>query len=211
MVKGKTSQGQPLAPGLLYADKVVAGVDEVGRGAWFGPVVAAAVILPLSAYEELAALRIRESKRLSGKRRKVLEGEIRAVAVDVQVGWAEAAEIDQVNILQASLRAMERAVSALQPQPELCLIDGRFGLPNIALEQETLVKGDATSLVIAAASIVAKVWRDELIIRWSEDYPQYQLASNKGYGTKAHRLAIEQYGVSPQHRRSFRPCNLGNG
>ncbi|NEO27601.1 MAG: ribonuclease HII [Kamptonema sp. SIO4C4] len=211
MVKPKGNLSQPLAPELLYPEKRVAGVDEVGRGAWFGPVVAAAVILPVSAYASLAAEGIRDSKRLSAKRRKELDAAIRAISLDVQIGFAAAEEIDRVNILQASLRAMERAVGALHPPPQLCLIDGRYRLPNLSLEQETLVKGDATSLVIAAASIVAKVWRDELIVQWSEQYPQYQLAANKGYGTKAHRLAIQEYGVSPYHRRSFRPCQLGDG
>jgi ribonuclease HII len=187
----------------------VAGVDEVGRGALFGPVVAAAVLLPGSAWEELAIAGVKDSKQLSAKKREALAQIIKAVAVDTQIGWATAQEIDRINIFQASLLAMRRAVVKLKPQPEVCLVDGRFPLPDLSVPQKNLVRGDCQSLVIAAASIVAKVWRDDLVIRLAEQYPDYDLVANKGYGTQRHCLALRQRGPSLQHRLSFRPCRVG--
>lgn len=184
----------------------VAGVDEVGRGAWFGPVVAAAVILPPSTLPDLAIAGVKDSKQLSPKKRVELSQTIRAVALGVGIGWASAREIDRINILQASLLAMRRAILKLQPPPQQCLIDGRFLVPDLCIPQKTIVGGDRKSLVIAAASIVAKVWRDELLIRLEQKYPYYDLASNKGYGTLRHRSGLQQYGASSQHRLSFQPC-----
>ncbi|MBD2576783.1 ribonuclease HII [Oscillatoria sp. FACHB-1406] len=184
----------------------VAGVDEVGRGAWFGPVVAAAVILPPSVWPDLAIAGVKDSKQLSPKKRVELSQMICAIALDVKIGWATAREIDRINIFQASLLAMKRAILQLQPPPQQCLIDGRFPVPNLCIPQETLIGGDRQSLVIAAASIVAKVWRDELLIRLEQKYPDYDLASNKGYGTPRHRLGLQQHGPSSQHRLSFQPC-----
>lgn len=188
------------------AGKFVAGVDEVGRGALFGPVVAAAVILPLSAWEELAIAGVKDSKQLSAKKRAELSQTIRATAIDTRIGFATAREIDRINIFHASLLAMKRAVLKLEPQPDLCLVDGRFALPDLGVPQKNIVGGDREFLVIAAASIVAKVWRDELTLRFAQKYPDYDLAANKGYGTQRHRLALQQHGPSPQHRLSFRPC-----
>ncbi|MGD1908507.1 MAG: ribonuclease HII [Leptolyngbyaceae cyanobacterium] len=186
----------------------VAGVDEVGRGALFGPVVAAAVILQSSEADHLKALGVKDSKQLSLRQREALEAQIRAVATSCAVGMASVHEIDRINILQAALLAMGRAVERLEPQPTLCLVDGNQPIPGLEIEQRTVVKGDQTELAIAAASIVAKVWRDRLIIRLAERYPGYDLASNKGYGSKKHRSAILQLGPTRQHRRSFKGCQL---
>ncbi|MGB3237965.1 MAG: ribonuclease HII [Geitlerinemataceae cyanobacterium] len=186
----------------------IAGVDEVGRGAWFGPVVAAAVLLSADVALELAGLGVTDSKKLSPKRRQFLAGEIRKYAIDCQIGMATVAEIDRLNILQASLLAMRRAVLQLNPIPECCLIDGNQRIPDLEIAQQTIVGGDGLSIAIAAASIVAKVWRDELIVTLAAEYPHYDLAKNKGYGTAKHRQALQEYGITPWHRRSFRPVRL---
>lgn len=185
---------------------VIAGVDEVGRGALFGPVVAAAVILPEAAIADLTAAGVTDSKLLSATERQALAQQIRATAIDCRIGYASVREIDRLNILQASLLAMKRAIVRLQITPQLCLIDGNQRIPNLPIAQQTLVKGDQRSLEIAAASIVAKVWRDALILRLARKYPQYDLANNKGYGTPSHRRALEQFGTCCQHRQSFSPC-----
>ncbi|AFZ30056.1 RNase HII [Gloeocapsa sp. PCC 7428] len=186
----------------------LAGVDEAGRGALFGPVVAAAVILPPAALPELAASQVRDSKQLSSYRRQQLAAKICTLAVDWRVGFASTAEIDNINILQASLLAMKRAVTKLKVQPELCLVDGNQAIKDLPIPQQTLVKGDERSLVIAAASIIAKVWRDDLIVRLAAKYPMYDLVANKGYGTARHLQALQQYGSSRLHRLSFRPCQM---
>jgi len=198
-------------PEFARPETAIAGVDEVGRGALFGPVVAAAVILPKSQWPALAIAGVRDSKQLTAKRREELAQQIATLAIDVQIGYASAREIDRINILQASLLAMKRAVLKLQPSPELCLVDGKFPLPHLAIAQQNVVGGDRASLVIAAASIIAKVWRDRLLVRLSRKYSAYDLAANKGYGTQRHRLALQQYGPSPQHRLSFRPCQPKDG
>jgi ribonuclease HII len=185
---------------------IVAGVDEVGRGALFGPVVAAAVILSADAVMTLTAAGVTDSKLLSAERRLVLAEEIRAGALAYQIAYASVWEIDRLNILQASLLAMKRAVLRLKVTPELCLVDGNQRIPGLELPQQTLVKGDQQSLAIAAASILAKVWRDALITRLAVKYPHYNLAMNKGYGTPTHRAALQVHGVSRWHRRSFSPC-----
>lgn len=190
---------------------LIAGVDEVGRGSLFGPVVAAAVILPPSALPELVATQIRDSKHLSVYRRLKLAEKICTVALDWKIGFASTAEIDRINILQASLLAMKRAVIKLKVQPALCLVDGNQSLKDLPVPQQPLVRGDEQSLVIASASIVAKVWRDDLIVRLAAKYPMYDLVANKGYGTKRHREALQQYGASPLHRMSFRPCQVAAG
>lgn len=187
---------------------LVAGVDEVGRGALFGPVVAAAVILSPTVVTSLKQLGVRDSKRLSPKKRIDLSQQIRTMAIDCQVGLASVREIDRLNILQATLLAMRRSILRLNPQPQLCLIDGNQSIPNLLIQQQTIVKGDQTSIAIASASIIAKVWRDQLIIRLARKYPEYDLIQNKGYGTKKHRDALQIYGASPQHRLSFRPCQV---
>lgn len=190
------------------AGELIAGVDEVGRGALFGPVVAAAVILSPEALAQLQQSGVTDSKQLSPLQRQTLAAQIQAAALDCKIGLASVREIDRLNILQASLLAMQRAIRQLQPQPQLCLIDGNQRVPNLGIAQQTIVQGDRQCLVIAAASIIAKVWRDQLIIRLANQYPGYDLASNKGYGTTKHRQALQQLGVSRQHRRSFSPCRL---
>ncbi|KOR34856.1 ribonuclease HII [Planktothricoides sp. SR001] len=190
----------------LSFDRPVAGVDEVGRGCLFGPVVAAAVILPDSGWEMLQNAGVTDSKKLSANQRESLVQLIIKVAIDCKIGVASVAEIDRLNILQASLLAMRRSLLKLYPQPELCLVDGNQRIPGLSLPQETIVQGDSQCLPIAAASILAKVWRDQLIIRLADRYPEYDLINNKGYGTKAHKKALALYGASPQHRLSFSPC-----
>lgn len=185
---------------------LIAGVDEVGRGALFGPVVAAAVVFPVKFLANLDEIVVRDSKALTPKQRRNLAEKIQQIAPSHAIGFASAAEIDQINILQASLLAMNRAIINLSVQPAICLVDGGFSIPNLSVKQISLVKGDERFSVIAAASIVAKVWRDELILDLSSKYPNYDLDRNKGYGTLKHRLAIYEYGASPEHRQSFRPC-----
>ena len=193
-------------PELSYAHELIAGVDEVGRGALFGPVVAAAVLLPKSALAELAIAGVRDSKKLAATRRQQLAAHIRTLAIDCQIGFASPEEIDQINILQASLLAMKRAITQLQVEPALCLVDGLQCLPDLSIPQLNLVKGDQRSLMIAAASIVAKVWRDQWIVQLADEYPVYDLLKNKGYGTAQHLLALQQHGPSLLHRMSFSPC-----
>lgn len=186
----------------------VAGVDEVGRGALFGPVVAAAVMLPEQAIPSLVAAKIKDSKKLSSSRRTQLAQQICALAIDWKIGFATIAEIDQMNILQATLLAMKRSVLKLKVQPALCLIDGNQAIVDLPYTQQTIVKGDELSISIASASIVAKVWRDDLLLRLASKYPMYDLERNKGYGSQRHLAALQQYGPSPLHRMSFRPCQL---
>ncbi|MBD0336921.1 MAG: ribonuclease HII [Cyanobacteria bacterium Co-bin13] len=186
----------------------IAGVDEVGRGALFGPVVAAAVILSDASACELISLGVRDSKQLSPVRRQVIAVAIRQLAADCRIGLASVREIDRLNILQASLLAMKRAILQLAPAPTLCLIDGNQRVPNLPMSQQTIVKGDQQNCAIAAASILAKVWRDTLITRLDGRYPGYDLAANKGYGSLKHRQALAMLGPSPQHRLSFRTCQV---
>ena len=186
----------------------IAGVDEVGRGCLFGPVVAAAAILPADSQSLLLAKGVKDSKQLSALQRSRLSPCIWEIAIDCKLGLASVAEIDRLNILQASLLAMKRAIAKLNVRPELCLVDGNREIPNLAIPQQTLVKGESQSVAIACASIVAKVWRDELITRLARRYPHYDLASNKGYGSPKHRQAIQTQGICDQHRRSFRTCQV---
>lgn len=202
-------QAQLVIPGLeqpALSDSLIAGVDEVGRGALFGPVVAAAVILPEQATEPLLDAGVADSKLLSAKYRSQLVPTIQQWAIAYQIGYASVREIDRLNILQASLLAMKRAVVRLGVPPDLCLIDGNQTIPTLTMRQQSIVKGDQVSLAIAAASILAKVWRDDLMQRLAVKYPQYGLERNKGYGTLQHRQALQRYGASPYHRRSFSPC-----
>lgn len=178
--------------------RIICGVDEAGRGPLAGPVCAAAVILPHHA--EIPGLN--DSKKLSDKRRRELFPVIKEQAVAYGIGIATHEEIDEINILQATYLAMERAIQALGVQPELALIDGNrakdFGIPV-----ETVVKGDSRSASIAAASILAKVTRDDMMLELAETYPEYQFEIHKGYGTKAHYAALDQHGICPIHRRTF--------
>lgn len=191
---------------LTCSEDLIAGVDEVGRGALFGVVVAAAVILPKSSIIDCQSWGVKDSKKLSAHRRELLVPQIQQVAIAYKIGIATVAEIDELNILQATLVAMHRAIMGLEVTPELCLIDGDRAVPNLDIPQQTLIKGDDRSTTIAAASILAKVWRDRLTIELAAIYPAYHLANNKGYGTAQHKLAIHQHGITPEHRQSFAPC-----
>lgn len=188
---------------LLFTEPrvgVICGVDEAGRGPLFGNVVAAAVILdPKAPIEGLG-----DSKKLTEKVRERLYDQIYARAISVGVGRASVEEIDQLNILQASMLAMQRAVESLSRQPDLALIDGNR-CPVLTCASEAIIKGDAKEISIGAASIVAKVTRDREMLEWHTLYPHYGLDKHKGYPTSLHLKALEQYGVSPQHRRSFAP------
>lgn len=178
----------------------IAGVDEVGRGPLAGPVVTAAVILdPARPIAGLA-----DSKALSERRREALAEEIREKALCWALGRAEVAEIDSLNILQATLLAMQRAVAALDPPPEHVLVDGNR-CPEFHCSAEAIIKGDGSVPVISAASIVAKVSRDHEMIALDTEYPGYGFAGHKGYPSKAHLAALQALGVTPIHRRSFAP------
>jgi ribonuclease HII len=178
---------------------LVAGVDEVGRGALFGPVVAGAVILSA----DCPVRGLNDSKQLEPERREVLAERIRERAVGYAVAAVDAAMIDHINIYQASRAAMRMAVSRLNPQPDFLLVDA---VPiDLPVPQRSLIKGDARCHAIAAASILAKVWRDELMRVWDAIFPEYGLASHKGYSTPEHYRALEQYGPTPLHRLSFEP------
>jgi len=185
---------------------LIAGVDEVGRGALFGSVVAAAVVIPVGTIPDLIALGVKDSKKLSSRQRQKLIQPIKDLVSGWQINSASVAEIDELNILQASLLAMRRCVFSLPVTPDLTLVDGNKSIPHLNLKQKTVIKGDLRSPVIAAASILAKEWRDELITTFAKQYPEYDLAQNKGYPTVKHRRAIQQYGITPEHRLSFRSC-----
>ena len=177
---------------------MVCGVDEAGRGPLAGPVCAAAVILP----DHLQIPGLTDSKKLTDKRRRELFPIIKEQAIAYGIGLASEQEIDEINILQATFLAMERALAELSVRPELVLIDGNrekdFGIPV-----KTVVKGDSLSANIAAASVLAKVTRDDLMLELAEKYPQYGFDVHKGYGTKAHYEALRSFGASPVHRMTF--------
>ena len=179
---------------------LVAGVDEAGRGPLAGPVIAAAVILdPARRIRGLA-----DSKLLSPARREALDAEIRAKALCVAVGSASVEEIDRINILQATLLAMRRAVESLRLTPIKVLVDGNQ-LPRLAVRAECVIGGDATVKAISAASIIAKTARDAMLVALDREYPMYGFARHKGYGTPEHLAALERHGPCPHHRRSFAP------
>jgi ribonuclease HII len=178
--------------------KVIAGVDEVGRGPLAGPVVACAVVLNrYDLYEH-----INDSKKVSQKNRELLFDKIQETASDVAFGLASPEEIDELNILNATKLAMKRAIENLQEKPEHILIDA-VKLDDIDIEQTNIIKGDEKSMTIAAASIMAKVTRDAMMVELAKTYPEYDFASNKGYGTSAHYAGLNKVGISPIHRRSF--------
>jgi ribonuclease HII len=181
----------------------IAGIDEVGRGALFGPVVAAAVILPAQTHAELIMAGVKDSKKLSADRRTTLAKLIQETAQSFHIGLATVTEIATLNIRGATLLAMTRAVQGLETQPEICLVDGRDRVPNIQIDQITLIQGDDRSVSIAAASILAKVYRDDLICQWAKEYPEYGLDRHKGYGTSQHRQALIKHGATPEHRQKF--------
>lgn len=177
---------------------ILCGIDEAGRGPLAGPVCAAACVLP----EGLVIEGLNDSKKLSEKRREALYEQITTQAVAWAVCLVDEAVIDEINILQATFRAMRGAVAKLGLQPDLCLVDGNRD-PGLGLPTRTVVKGDASCASVAAASILAKVTRDRLMYAYDAQYPGYGFAVHKGYGTKAHYAAIQQLGLCPIHRRSF--------
>jgi ribonuclease HII len=187
--------------------RLIAGVDEVGRGALCGPVVAAAVILPsewISGRRPAWLSRVDDSKLLAPKTRADLFGRLLAAAPAVGVGRCTPREIDALNIYRASHEAMRRALGALAVRPDAVLVDGRAAIPGLDIDQEAIVQGDRKSLSVAAASIVAKVLRDAIMVRFDGQTPGYGLARNKGYGTEAHYRALAELGPTDFHRKSFR-------
>ena len=182
-----------------YSDLAyVAGIDEAGRGPLAGPVVAAAVILPKDIFLPF----LNDSKKVTEKRRDVLFDEIKQNAIAYGIGIASNTLIDEINILQATYEAMREAINALSTRPDILLVDA-IHIPGIDIRQVGIVKGDAKSVNIAAASILAKVTRDRLMAEYDKIYPEYGFASNKGYGTAAHIAALKEYGPCEIHRKSF--------
>jgi ribonuclease HII len=177
----------------------IAGIDEAGRGPLAGPVVSAAVLLPTSFHDP----DITDSKKLSPKKRSYLYEKLYDQAVSIGIGIIDNIEIERINILNAALLSMAISVKNIRPQPDYLLIDGKFRIPT-DLPQEPIIRGDALSISIAAASIVAKVSRDRLMERYDQDYPQFGFSRHKGYPTKAHKEAIRTFGCCPIHRRTFR-------
>lgn len=176
----------------------ICGIDEAGRGPFAGPVVAAAVVFP----KDFRLLYVNDSKKLSEKKREQLYDQIMEQAVSVGIGMAGPEIIDEINILQATYQAMREAISRLSIKPDILLNDA-VTIPGVDILQVPIVKGDAKSMSIAAASIIAKVTRDRLMIEYDKIMPEYGFASHKGYGTKQHREAIAKYGLCPIHRKSF--------
>ncbi len=176
----------------------ICGIDEVGRGPLAGPVVAGAVILP----KDCKILYLNDSKQLSEKKREELYDVIMNEAVAVGIGYASHERIDEINILQATYEAMRQAISKLEIKPDILLNDA-VTIPKVDIKQVPIIKGDAKSVSIAAASIVAKVTRDRLMVEYDKIYPEYHFADNKGYGAAVHIEALKKYGPTPIHRRSF--------
>ena len=207
-VKPKTTKAKVELPPFEYPQgyQLVAGVDEVGRGPLVGDVVTAAVILdPNNPIEGL-----NDSKKLSEKKRLALLPEIKEKALAWAVGRCSPKEIDELNILQATMVAMQRAIAGLKVQPDLALIDGNR-CPELPMDSQAVVKGDLRVAEISAASIIAKVVRDQEMEELDKQYPQFGFAKHKGYPTKAHFEAIEQHGVISEHRKSFKPVKKALG
>ena len=182
-----------------YSNKIEAGCDEAGRGCLAGPVVAAAVILP----KNFKNSTLNDSKVISEKKREYLRDLIKKTALDWAIGAANPKEIDNINILNASFLAMHRAIKSLNTKPELLLIDGKYfnSYPNI--KHKCIIKGDSKYMSIAAASILAKTYRDDLMKKLDKEHPNYHWKQNKGYPTKKHRIAITESGITKHHRKSF--------
>lgn len=186
-----------------FTDRIEAGCDEAGRGCLAGPVVAAAVILPA----QCSISGLNDSKKLSARARSLLRSEIESTAVDYAIGIVSHSEIDEINILQASFLAMHRALDQLKMRPDHLLIDGNRFKKYAEVEHHCIIGGDGKYLAIAAASILAKTYRDELMEALHEEFPHYNWNRNKGYPARTHRDAIRVHGVSPYHRLSFRLLN----
>ena len=184
---------------FLYHNLIEAGCDEAGRGCLAGPVVAAAVILPKNYKHPV----LNDSKKLTPSQRAELKEEIMEAAIAWKVAFVDNREIDEMNILRATIKAMHMAVGGLQKQPQFLLVDGNRFFPYSGIGHQTIVKGDGLFFPIAAASILAKTFRDEYMETIHPEYPDYGWIRNKGYGTKAHRDAILKLGITPYHRKSF--------
>lgn len=189
----------PITNDLLNV--IIAGVDECGRGPLAGPVVAAAVILP----DNHQIFGLNDSKKISAKKRALLEPLIKKHSLAWAIAQVEADEIDEINILQASLLAMKKAINMLKLKPNKALVDGNFIPSGLDCEAEAIIKGDSLIESISAASIIAKEFRDRLLCEYDLIYPQYGFASHKGYPTKVHLSALDNHGITPIHRRSFSP------
>ena len=185
----------------LKGINLIAGVDEVGRGPLVGPVVCAAVILPKDFYDE----RINDSKKLTEKKRELLYDVIYENAISIGIGMCTNTEIDEINILEATKKAMKEAINNLSIKPEHVLIDAVK--LDIDIPSTSIIKGDAKSESIAAASIIAKVTRDRMMVELDKIHPEYDFKHNKGYGTKSHIEAIYKYGILPEHRKTFAPIS----
>jgi ribonuclease HII len=183
----------------MYHNLTEAGCDEAGRGCLAGPVVAAAVILPKNFKHPV----LNDSKKLSPKQRILLRDEIINTAIAWNVAFVDNMEIDEINILRASIRAMHIAIEGLKKEPQFLLIDGNRFYPYKAIGHSTIIRGDSIYFSIAAASVLAKTYRDEYMNKIHEEFPQYGWDRNKGYPTSIHRAAIFKYGITPYHRKSF--------
>ena len=184
---------------FLYHNLIEAGCDEAGRGCLAGPVVAAAVILPKNFKHPV----LNDSKKLSAKQRALLKDEIINSAIAWKVAFVDNTEIDEMNILRASIKAMHIAIEGLEKVPQFLLIDGNRFYPYKEIKYKTIIKGDGIFFSIAAASVLAKTFRDEFMEKIHTEYPEYDWKKNKGYPTSFHRAAIMKYGITPYHRKSF--------
>lgn len=201
-----------MAMGRKTGNWLVAGTDEVGRGALAGPVVAAAVILPLEQPPKLAKLaHVNDSKQLTAKQREQLFEVVLENVVSYGVGEVPAQTIDQIGILPATRQAMLIAIAQLTPAPTSLLLDGNLYLRTLNIPQQPIIRGDSHSLTIAAASILAKVIRDRLMVELHEQYPEYGFAQHKGYCTRQHETALQHYGATPHHRHTFAPLQKQGG
>ena len=180
--------------------KLEVGTDEAGRGCLSGPVVAAAVILPLDFHHEL----LNDSKQISEAKRKILRPIIEKEALAFGVSFIHHEEVDQLNVLQASITGMQRAISDMKISPEFIIVDGNKFKPYQEIPYKTIVKGDAKFMSIAAASVLAKTYRDDFMEKIHEEYPAYNWKQNKGYPTKEHRKAIQEFGITKYHRKTFK-------
>ena len=188
---------------------LVVGIDEAGRGPWAGPVVAGAVVIKNHHLSQLLLDGLDDSKKLSGKKRELLYEELfneqKKGNLYIGIGEADCREIDNLNILQATFLAMKRAVAELPLCPDVALIDGNLAPGDFVCPVRTIIKGDALCMSISAASIVAKVYRDRLMCDLAQKYPHYGFEKNAGYGTKAHIEGLQKYGITPEHRKSYKP------
>lgn len=205
---GGSQRRRNQAPGLererlwWHEGAVVAGIDEVGRGSWAGPVTYAAMILPT----DRRMYKLRDSKVLRPSQREVLAARLKTFALGIGIGHADSAEIDAVGMSEAIRRAARRAMDALPIRPDVCLVDGNWDfLSNYGTQNECIVRGDSVSASIAAASIVAKVTRDAMMVKASDLHPEYAFWSNKGYPSPPHRTALAEHGPCPMHRHSWAP------